>query len=271
VIEVKNVTKTYGKKQSTFKALDDVSFKIPDGASVAIVGKSGSGKSTLMHAMSGLDRPETGEVVIDGVDILKLKNKKVDRFRSEKIGFIFQAFFVQANETCFDNVALPLEIARVGARTRKARVEEALATVDLTDKLKQKARNLSGGQKQRLAIARAIVNKPSIIFADEPTGNLDSTTGEVVEDLLFGLNKQGGSTLIIVTHDRELAEKCDIQIYIKDGKIENMVGMPEEPAPDEGVVVEALPEPPHDSRDDSHHLKGSSDFDDEYLDEEAKS
>lgn len=225
MIEVRSVTKTYGKKQSAFTALDNVSFSIPDGASVAIVGKSGSGKSTLMHAMSGLDRPEKGEVIIDGVDILKLKNKAVDKFRSEKIGFIFQSFFVQANETCYDNVALPLEIDKVGARQRKQRIETALATVDLSDKLRQKARNLSGGQKQRLAIARAIVNNPSIIFADEPTGNLDSTTGEKVEDLLFGLNKQQGSTLIIVTHDSDLAKKCDIQIFIKDGKIERIDGI----------------------------------------------
>lgn len=222
MIEIKDLTKTYGKKSSAFKALDNVSFTIPDGASVAIVGKSGSGKSTLMHAMSGLDRPETGQVVIDGTDILKLKNKAVDRFRSEKIGFIFQAFFVQANETAFDNVALPLEISNVGTRARKQRVETALKIVGLEDKVKQKAKNLSGGQKQRLAIARAIVNKPSIIFADEPTGNLDSTTGQVVEDLLFGLNKKGGSTLIIVTHDSDLASKCDIQIYIKDGKIDRI-------------------------------------------------
>lgn len=227
MIEVKNLTKTYGKKQNSFRALSDVTFTLPDGASVAIVGKSGSGKSTLMHAMSGLDRPEKGEVIIDGVDILKLKNKAVDRFRSEKIGFIFQAFFVQANETAFDNVALPLEIAKVGARTRKKRVEEALRTVGLDDKIKQKARNLSGGQKQRLAIARAIVNKPSIIFADEPTGNLDSATGQVVEDMLFDLNKTGGSTLIIVTHDDELARKCDIQIYVKDGQIDHIQGLPE--------------------------------------------
>jgi ABC-type antimicrobial peptide transport system, ATPase component len=267
VIEVKNVTKTYGKKQSVFTALDDVSFTIPDGASVAIVGKSGSGKSTLMHAMSGLDRPNSGQIVIDGVDILKLKNKAVDKFRSEKIGFIFQAFFVQANESCYENVALPLEIARVGARTRKERVEEALATVELSDKLKQKAKNLSGGQKQRLAIARAIVNKPSIIFADEPTGNLDSTTGETVEDLLFGLNKQGGSTLIIVTHDADLAEKCDIQIYIKDGKIDRMVGMTDTTKPiivEETAeeVVEEEPEQekpgPQDSREDSKHLPGTT-------------
>lgn len=223
MIEVKNLTKTYGKKQSYFKALDDVSFTIPKGASVAIVGKSGSGKSTLMHAMSGLDRPEVGEVIIDGTNILKLKNKAVDRFRSEKIGFIFQAFFIQANETTYDNVALPLEIADVRGRSKRQRIETALKVVELGDKIKVKAGNLSGGQKQRLAIARAIVNKPSIIFADEPTGNLDSATGEKVEDLLFGLNKKSGSTLIIVTHDHDLAKKCDIQISIKDGKIDSII------------------------------------------------
>lgn len=243
MIEVKNVTKTYGKKQSAFIALNDVSFTIPDGASVAIVGKSGSGKSTLMHAISGLDRPEKGQVIIDGVDILKLKNKAVDRFRSEKIGFIFQSFFVQANETAYDNVALPLEIINVKPGARKQRIEEALNTVELGDKLKQKARNLSGGQKQRLAIARAIVNKPSIIFADEPTGNLDSTTGERVEELLFGLNKQQGSTLIIVTHDTDLASKCDIQIFIRDGKIENMTGNVESPQSEPAEPAESLSEP----------------------------
>jgi putative ABC transport system ATP-binding protein len=225
MIEVQHVTMTYGKKQNAFKALDDVSFVIEDGASVAIVGKSGSGKSTLMHSVSGLDRPEKGKVVIDGVDILTLKQKAVDKFRSEKIGFIFQSFFVQANESCFENVALPLEIANISPAVRKKRVEEALISVELGDKIKQKAKNLSGGQKQRLAIARAIVNKPRIIFADEPTGNLDTTTGNAIEKLLFGLNKEGGSTLVIVTHDEELASKCDIQIYIKDGKIDHIEGV----------------------------------------------
>lgn len=224
MIEVRNVTKTYGKKQNAFKALDNINFTIPDGASVAIVGKSGSGKSTLMHAMSGLDRPEIGQVVIDGVDILKLKAKAVDKFRSAKIGFIFQAFFVQANESSFENVALPLEIANVSAGARKKQVAAALRVVGLSDKEKQKARNLSGGQKQRLAIARAIVNQPRIIFADEPTGNLDTVTGNTIEKLLFGLNKHGGSTLVIVTHDEDLAAKCDMKIYIVDGKIKRIVG-----------------------------------------------
>jgi len=219
VIEVRDLTKTYGKKNNKFVALDDVSFEIPSGATVAIVGKSGSGKSTLMHAISGLDRPETGEVIIDGEDILKLKKKAVDTFRATKMSFIFQSFFVQANETCYDNVSLPLEIARVPKKDRKRRVTEALEAVELGDKIKSKARNLSGGQKQRLAIARAIVNKPKILFADEPTGNLDSTTGDVIEKLLFDYNKKQGTTLIIVTHDHELAEKCDLRVYIRDGKI----------------------------------------------------
>lgn len=222
MIEVKNVTKTYGKKHTVFTALDDVSLTIPDGASVAIIGKSGSGKSTLMHAMSGLDRPQSGEVVIDGQDILKLKAKAVDRFRSEQMSFIFQSFFVEANESCYDNVSLVCEIANVSPGEHKDRIEKALAAVELSDKKKSRARDLSGGQKQRLAIARAIVNDPKIIFADEPTGNLDSATGEIVEDLLFSFNKKSGVTLIIVTHDPELAEKCDIQVRIKDGKIESV-------------------------------------------------
>lgn len=222
MIEVKSVTKTYGKKQNAFQALKDVSFTIPDAASVAILGKSGSGKSTLMHAMSGLDRPETGEVVIDGKNILKLSQKQVDMFRSHRMSFIFQSFFVQANESCYDNVSLPLEIANVPARARDKKIIAALEAVELLDKKKSRARDLSGGQKQRLAIARAIVNDPRVLFADEPTGNLDSATGAVIEDLLFSYNKKKGSTLIIVTHDADLAAKCDIRIHIKDGAIETI-------------------------------------------------
>lgn len=228
MIEVRNVTKTYGKKSNKFTALDDVSFEIPDGASVAIIGKSGSGKSTLMHAMSGLDRPQEGEVVIDGEDILKLKKKAVDTFRATKMSFIFQSFFVQGNESCYDNVSLPLEIAKVPKKERKEKVYRALEAVELGEKIKSKAKNLSGGQKQRLAIARAIVNEPKVLFADEPTGNLDSATGDIVEKLLFDYNRKYGTTLIIVTHDPELAEKCDIQVFVKDGKIVK-IGKKEEP------------------------------------------
>jgi putative ABC transport system ATP-binding protein len=222
MIEVKNVTKTYGKKKNTFVALKDINFKIPTGASVAILGKSGSGKSTLMHAMSGLDRPEVGEIIIDGQNILALNSKEVDKFRSHKMSFIFQSFFVQAKESCYDNVSLPLEIANISLRRRKKMIEDALEAVEMTDKKKSRARDLSGGQKQRLAVARAIVNSPKILFADEPTGNLDSVTGQVVEDLLFDYNKKNGITLIIVTHDPDLAKRCDMQINIKDGEIESI-------------------------------------------------
>ena len=224
MIEVKGISKTYGKKKMVFQALKDVSFKIPNGASVAIVGKSGSGKSTLMHAMSGLDKPQTGKILVDGINILDLKQKKVDQFRSEKIGFIFQSFFVQANESCFNNVSLPLEIAGVPRSKRRALVEDALSQVELLDKKKSRARDLSGGQKQRLAIARAIVSKPEILFADEPTGNLDSVTGSNVEKLLFDYNKKSKVTLIIVTHDSELAAKCDIRIFVRDGVIDRIEG-----------------------------------------------
>ena len=224
MIEVLHVTKTYGKKKNVFTALDDVSFRIPDGASVAIVGKSGSGKSTLMHAMSGLDRPESGEIIIDDENILTLNQKAVDAFRSKKMSFIFQSFFVQGNESCYNNVSLPLEIARVPIKLRKSKVMNALKAVGLEDKIKSRARDLSGGQKQRLAIARAIVNEPAILFADEPTGNLDSTTSDQIEKLLFGYNKQHHTTLIVVTHDLDLAKKCDMQILIKDGKISRVVG-----------------------------------------------
>ena len=220
MIELKNVTKIYGKKKNQFTALKNVSLTIPTGASVAILGKSGSGKSTLMHAISGLDKPQKGQVIIDGQDILQLKSKHVDEFRAKKIGFIFQSFFVQGNESVIDNVSLPLEIARVPRKKRVQKINAALKAVDLYDKRKNRAKDLSGGQKQRLAIARAIVGDPQIIFADEPTGNLDSETGAKVEELLFDYNKQRGVTLIIVTHDADLAKKCDHQIIIKDGRVE---------------------------------------------------
>lgn len=219
MIELKNVTKIYGKKKNQFVALNDVSLRIPTGVSVAILGKSGSGKSTLMHAISGLDRPQKGQVIIDGQDILELKQKQVDEFRARKIGFIFQSFFVQGNESVADNVSLPLEIVKMPRGLRESKINEALKAVDLYEKRKNRAKDLSGGQKQRLAIARAIVGSPQIIFADEPTGNLDSETGAKVEELLFNYNKQEGTTLIIVTHDVDLAKKCDYQILIKDGKI----------------------------------------------------
>ena len=219
MIELKNVSKVYGKKDQTFTALDNISFTVPDKQTVAITGKSGSGKSTLMHVMSGLDHISSGTIEINGQEIGSMKTKQIDEFRANEMSFIFQAFFVEANQSCLYNVLLPLEIAGTPVSNRRKLAEDALESVGLLDKINQKAKNLSGGQKQRLAIARAIVNKPKLIFADEPTGNLDSSTGDKVTKLLFDLNKELGSTLIIVTHDEDLARKCNMQIHLKDGKL----------------------------------------------------
>ena len=188
---------------------------------MAVLGKSGSGKSTLMHAISGLDKPQQGEVIINGEDILRLKRKATDRFRARTMGFIFQSFFVEGGESCYDNVSLSLETAGVPRSQRKRRIVAALEAVGLEDKIKARAKDLSGGQKQRLAIARAIAAEPQILFADEPTGNLDSATSAVVEDLLFNYAKEHGATLIIVTHDEDLAQRCQRIIRIKDGVIDH--------------------------------------------------
>lgn len=223
MIQVQSLTKTYGKNQTLFTALQDINLTIQPGQTVAIVGKSGSGKSTLMHCLSGLDRAQQGTIIINDQNLNHFKDKQMDQFRAQTMGFIFQSFFVQGNESCYDNVSLPLETAGTVRSQRASLVEKALAAVELSDKLKTPAKNLSGGQKQRLAIARAIVNSPTILFADEPTGNLDSQTGQVIEDLLFSYSQQHQATLIIVTHDTDLANKCQMQVHLKDGRIEQII------------------------------------------------
>ncbi|MCD1025106.1 MULTISPECIES: ABC transporter ATP-binding protein [Enterococcus] len=219
VIETLSVGKTYGSGNTAFTALKEISLKIEKGESVAIVGKSGSGKSTLMHILALLDKPTTGQVKIVGQETNGIKKKELNKLRNQTFGFVFQQFFLNAKDSVLDNVILPLKIAGITGKERKEKAMAALAAVDLADKAQNKANNLSGGQKQRVCIARALVNDPEIIFADEPTGNLDSATGEKVEELLFRLNRQKGITLIIVTHDPDLAARCDRQIHIKDGFI----------------------------------------------------
>lgn len=219
MINVNNVTKTYGKGESAFKALGGVSFQVETGESIAIIGKSGSGKSTLMHVMSSLDRPSSGDITIDDHNISKMKSKKINKFRNNEIGFVFQTFYLQPKENCLENIIIPLEIAGLSPSKRKKIAFEALKSVGLEDKAKNKAMDLSGGQKQRLCIARAIVNNPSIIFADEPTGNLDSESGDHIIKLLFDLNKNKGNTLVIVTHDPDIAKLCNRRIHITDGLI----------------------------------------------------
>lgn len=219
LIEVKNLVKVYRDGNTYFKALNGVSFSIQKGESVAIIGKSGSGKSTLMHLLAALDKPNEGEILINGQNIAKMKKRELNKLRNQTFGFVFQQFFMNPKDTVLQNVILPLKIAGVSSRKRKEIALKALESVELTDKAKNKASNLSGGQKQRVCVARAIANSPEIIFADEPTGNLDSKTSKKIEDLLFDLNKESGITLIIVTHDESLAAKCDRQIRIQDGQI----------------------------------------------------
>lgn len=219
VITTKNLTKIYGKKDTTFTALDDVSIGIAAGESVAIVGKSGSGKSTLMHLLALLDRPTSGSIKVGNKDASKLSSRQLDGIRNRTFGFVFQQFFLNGNDTVLNNVTLPLKIAGVARKERNKRGLEMLQAVELEDKANSKANDLSGGQKQRVVIARALVANPKLIFADEPTGNLDSRTGKTIEDLLFSLNKKKGITLVIVTHDEDLASRCDRQLKIEDGRI----------------------------------------------------
>lgn len=220
IIEAKNITRLYGgKDEEICKALDSVSFTINKGESVAIIGKSGSGKSTLMHILACLDKPTSGQLFINGIDVSQMSSKQQETLRGDCFGFVFQQFFLNPNDTVLENVVLPLKIK--GENNRKLREEKGvniLKEMDILNKKNNKAKNLSGGQKQRVCIARALVGNPQIVFADEPTGNLDSTNGAMVEKILFGLNKKG-ITLILVTHDIDLASKCQKQIMIKDGKI----------------------------------------------------
>ncbi|MGO2244150.1 MAG: ABC transporter ATP-binding protein [Pseudolactococcus laudensis] len=219
LMEVKNVQRVFGKGESEFIALNDVSLTIEKGESVAIIGKSGSGKSTLMHILALLDRPTKGEIILDGKDVTQIKEKQLNHVRNQQFGFVFQQFFMNAKDSVLDNVTLPLKISGIPAKRRKELAMKALQQVDLAEKAKSKANDLSGGQKQRVCVARAIINQPQVIFADEPTGNLDSTTGERIENLLFDLNQSQGITLIIVTHDEDLAARCDRKIRMRDGKI----------------------------------------------------
>jgi putative ABC transport system ATP-binding protein len=219
MIKVKDLHKIYGIKKNPFEALKGINFEVSKGESVAIIGKSGSGKSTLMHLLAGLDTATSGEIWLDNQEISKLSAKELAVIRNDKFGFVFQQFFLQPRNTVLENVMLPLKIHGVSRKDAIRRGMEALEEVGLADKAKNKATDLSGGQKQRVAIARAIVTEPSIIFADEPTGNLDSETGDKVINLLFDLNKKKGITLVVVTHDTDLAGRCDRQIHIKDGQI----------------------------------------------------
>ncbi|MEJ3404776.1 ABC transporter ATP-binding protein [Rathayibacter sp. YIM 133350] len=219
ILSLHDVHKSYGRGAARFGALSGVSFDVYEGESLAIVGKSGSGKSTLMHLMALLDAPTSGTIELAGTDAAGLHGRALNVARNKTFGFVFQQFFLTGSASVLENVMLPLKIAGVRRTARRKRALEALKALELDDKARNRASDLSGGQKQRAVIARALVNDPRIIFADEPTGNLDSATGTVVEDILFTLNREQGITLIIVTHDEDLAARCDRSIHVRDGRI----------------------------------------------------
>jgi putative ABC transport system ATP-binding protein len=218
VIEANNLTKVYKMGEVEVHALRGLSTRVARGEVVSIMGPSGSGKSTLMNIIGCLDRPTSGEYILDGEQVSHLKGDQLAAIRNHKVGFVFQSFNLLSRTTAMANVELPLRYAG-GARNRKQRAREALEAVGLGDRLHHRPNELSGGQQQRVAIARALVNNPAIILADEPTGNLDSKSGEEIMNLLLSLNKENGTTLVIVTHDSDVAAQSQRIIHIRDGVV----------------------------------------------------
>jgi putative ABC transport system ATP-binding protein len=219
MLQAVDLVKTYKTDADEFRALDGVNVEIASDDCVAIIGKSGSGKSTLMHLLACLDSPTAGQILFEGGEVSKLSEKELNVLRNEKFGFVFQQFFLNGRDTVLDNVLLPLKIRGNYHFRMISDAMDALEAVGLKDKDDKRAKDLSGGEKQRVCIARALINKPKVIFADEPTGNLDSVNSEMIEDMLFKMNREKGIALIIVTHDSDLAKKCKRQIKMKDGKI----------------------------------------------------
>ncbi len=219
MLEAINLSKTYTSDGVDYNVLKNVNLEIRHGECAAIIGKSGSGKSTLMHLLACLDAPTSGSVNFGGADVSLLSEKEKDVLRNEQFGFVFQQFFLNGHETVYENIVLPLRIRGADNYDLVKNAMIALEAVGLKDKETKKAKDLSGGEKQRVCIARALVGEPQIIFADEPTGNLDSNTSATIEDMLFKLNKEQGITLVVVTHDEDLAAKCERIIELKDGEI----------------------------------------------------
>lgn len=222
MLKVSNLTRRYKSGNQTLTVLDDVNLEVPAGTSCAIVGPSGSGKTTLLGLCAGLDRASSGSVVLNGITLDDLSEDERAEVRNKNVGFVFQQFNLMPSLTALENVMIPLELRK--APKPRAAAREWLEKVGLGDRTHHYPSQLSGGEQQRVSIARAFANSPRILFADEPTGNLDEDTGHRIEDLLFDLNKQNGTTLILVTHDMELAKKTDHIFRMKGGKL--IVGEP---------------------------------------------
>jgi putative ABC transport system ATP-binding protein len=217
MIQLKNVTKTVRSGIEDLTILSNVSLEIPDGQFVALTGASGSGKSTLLGLLAGLDSPSSGSITVDGDEITTMSEDGLADLRSNKIGFVFQSFHLIPSLTAYENVLIPMEIR--GSKNAKQRASQLLENVDLTNRGHHYPTELSGGEQQRVAIARAFANEPIILLADEPTGNLDSKNGQHIFELMTDMHKQNNVTLVLVTHDHELAKMAQRQIVLKDGKV----------------------------------------------------
>ena len=220
MLKVKNLTKEFESGDTKVTAVNNISFTLDDGIFATIVGKSGSGKSTLLSLLGALDKPTSGMLFVDNDDIAKMSDQKLIKYRREKIGFVFQGYNLIPNLTALENVMVPMEFAGVGLSDRKTRAEKLLDQVGLDSaKQQRKPGRLSGGEQQRVAIARALANKPKLILADEPTGNLDSATGKIIIELLKSIAKKEHATIIAVTHDEGIAAEAEISFKLKDGKL----------------------------------------------------
>ena len=217
ILEVKNLTKTYGKGESLIKAADSISFTVPKGQMAAVVGASGSGKSTLLHIIGGVEKPESGNVLVNGTDVYSLSEKELAAYRRTKVGLIYQFYNLLPILNVSDNITLPTLID--GKKPDEKRLAELLELLGLSDRAGHLPSQLSGGQQQRAAIARALFSSPDILLADEPTGNLDSKSSEEIVTLLRTTSEQLGQTMLIVTHDEKIAARCDRIITVSDGRI----------------------------------------------------
>lgn len=221
ILRVRNLTKTYQNGGKSLTVLDQVTFAVEPGISCAVVGPSGSGKTTLLGLCAGLDQPTSGEVCLKGERLNPLSEDQLARIRNRHIGFVFQSFQLIPTLTAIENVMVPMELRGAGYNSVYKKAKKLLDETGLGDRLTHYPTQLSGGEQQRVGIARAFINQPDILFADEPTGNLDTETSRSIESLLFNLNRKQGTTLVIVTHDLELAGKCDRVIRLKGGRVDS--------------------------------------------------